>query len=260
MPAVSSALPASTSSARFPTTAGAFDPDQNGSSDAFVARLSAGGDGPIYGTFLGGSAYDTGNALAVDSTGRATVAGLTQSSDFPITPGAFDASHNGFNDAFVTRLNADGSALAYSTFFGGNERDAARAIAIDDSGRATLAAETYSSNMPTTPGALGPSYSGNMDAFVARLRLDDDVAPTPLPTSTPTSTSTPTRTATATATATRTATQTQTPTASASPTQTATWTATPTRTPTTTPTATVTNTPMVTPVVLHRYLPLILRQ
>ena len=101
----------STWSAHFPTTAGAFDPDQNGSSDAFVARLSAGGDGPIYGTFLGGSAYDTGNALAVDSTGRATVAGLTQSSDFPITPGVFDASHNGFNDAFVTRLNADGSAF-----------------------------------------------------------------------------------------------------------------------------------------------------
>ena len=87
------------------------------------------------------------------------------------------------------------------------------------------------------------------------LRLDDVVAPTPLPTSTPTSsptaTSTPTRTATPTATATWTPTRT--------PTATSTWTATPTRTPTATPTPT-TSTPTATPVVLHRYLPLMLRQ
>ena len=172
----------------FPTTPGAFQTSCGfGWGDCgFVVRLNFDGSALVYSTFLDGYGFDTAYAIAVDDANRATVAGLTQSSDFPITPGAFDASHNGYNDAFVTRLNADGSALAYSTFFGGSERDAARAIAIDDSGRATLAGETYSSNMPTTPGALGPSYSGNVDAFVARLRLDDVVAPTPLPTSTPT--------------------------------------------------------------------------
>jgi hypothetical protein len=73
----------------------------------------------VYSTFLGGSDYDVGHAVAVDGAGSAYVTGYTQSSDFPTTAGAFDTSHNGNYDAFVVKLNAGGTGLAYATFLGG---------------------------------------------------------------------------------------------------------------------------------------------
>jgi len=76
-----------------------------------------------YSTFLGGGDFDTGEDIAVDGKGRAYVMGFTQSADFPTTPGAFDTSFNGATDAFVTKLNASGSALVYSTFLGGTGDD-----------------------------------------------------------------------------------------------------------------------------------------
>jgi Beta-propeller repeat len=76
--------------------------------------------GLAYSTFLGGTDDDEGRGIAVDGDGRAYVTGETLSADFPTTPGAFDRTFNGgFLDAFVTKLNASGSALAYSTFLGG---------------------------------------------------------------------------------------------------------------------------------------------
>ena len=72
-----------------------------------------------YSTFLGGTNGDIGQGIAVDGRGRAYVTGDTSSADFPTTPGAFDTTFNGFQDAFVTKLNARGSALVYSTFVGG---------------------------------------------------------------------------------------------------------------------------------------------
>ena len=77
----------------------------------------------LYGTFLGGSDYDTGNAVAVDGAGSAYVTGTTYSPDFPTTPGAFDPSHNGEYDAFVVKLNPTGSGLVYATFLGGSNYD-----------------------------------------------------------------------------------------------------------------------------------------
>jgi hypothetical protein len=71
-----------------------------------------------YSTFLGGTGPDVGNGIAVRD-GNAYVTGATSSADFPTTPGAFDTSFNGAIDAFVTKLNRSGSALAYSTFLGG---------------------------------------------------------------------------------------------------------------------------------------------
>ena len=69
-----------------------------------------------YSTFLGGTSNDRGYSIAVDGRGRAYVTGFTNSADFPTTSGAFDRTFNGGNDAFVTKLNASGSDLAYSTF------------------------------------------------------------------------------------------------------------------------------------------------
>jgi len=131
-----------------------------------------------YSTFLGGAdvecpiCSETGSGgIAVDGSGSAYVAGITNSANYPTTPGAFDTSFNGgFNDdAFVTKLNAAGSALAYSTFLGGTDRDFGWGIAVRE-GRAYVTGTTLSSDYPTTPGAFDTSFSGGyQDAFVTKL-------------------------------------------------------------------------------------------
>jgi len=166
-----------TDSSDFPTTPGAFDLRYNSCpdySDAFVTKLNASGSGLVYSTFLGGSGGDRGFGIMLDAGGAATVTGQTLSSDFPTTPGAFDPSYNGYSDAFVTRLNADGSGLLYSTFLGGSDSDVGWAIALDRGGTATVTGWTDSTDFPTTPGAFDPtcnSCPGYGDAFATRLRM-----------------------------------------------------------------------------------------
>ncbi|MBI3734395.1 MAG: SBBP repeat-containing protein [Chloroflexi bacterium] len=126
-----------TRSSAFPTTPGAFDTSYNGGPyDAFVTKLNASGSALLYSTFLGGSSDDYGYGIAVDVSGAAYVTGYTASSGFPTTPGAFDTSYNGGFDVFVTKLNASGSTLVYSTFLGGSNDDWSLGIAVDVSGAA----------------------------------------------------------------------------------------------------------------------------
>lgn len=124
--------------------------------------------GLLYATFLGGSAYDWGNDIALDATGAAYITGYTASSNFPVTPGAFDTS-NSSSDAFVVKLNATGSALSYATFLGGGGQDYAHGIALDATGAAYISGETASTNFPTTAGAFDITFNGGADAFVAKL-------------------------------------------------------------------------------------------
>jgi hypothetical protein len=164
-----------TQSANFPTTPGAFQTTKAGGNDVFVAKLSADGSGLVYSTFLGGGGFDGASGIAVDGAGNAYVAGLTQSADFPTTPGAFQTTYGGNGDAFVAQLSADGSALVYSTFLGGSGGDIANGIAVDGAGSAYVAGSTTSSDFPTTPGAFQTTYGGglvNGDAFVAKLSAD----------------------------------------------------------------------------------------
>ena len=108
-----------TSSANFPTTAGAFDTTYNGGvGDAFVTKLDVSGAALLYSTYLGGSGGDFGNGIALDGAGSAYVTGETQSADFPTTASAFDRTYNGARDAFITKLDASGAALGYSTYLG----------------------------------------------------------------------------------------------------------------------------------------------
>jgi len=169
-----------TQSVDFPTTPGALDTSYDGDgtylADAFVAKLNATGSGLLYSTFLGGGGGfdDQGLSIAVDASGSAYVTGVTDSTDFPTTPGAFDTTHNGANDAFVATLNATGSGLLYSTFLGGGSRDEGLSIAVDASGSAYVTGVTNgfgSMNFPTTPGAFDTSLDGGVrrDAFVAKL-------------------------------------------------------------------------------------------
>jgi len=160
-----------TSSSDFPTTPGAFDTTYNGDWDAFVVKVNPSGTGLAYASFLGGSEYDWGHSIAVDDTGAAYVAGTTESSDFPTTPGAFDTTYDGGTfDAFVVKVNPSGTGLAYATFLGGSDDDRVDGIAVDGTGAAYVTGHTYSSDFPTTPGAFDTTFNGgNQDAFVAKL-------------------------------------------------------------------------------------------
>jgi hypothetical protein len=152
----------------FPTTPGAYD-ETCDNSVAFVTKLNAAGSGLVYSTCVGGSIDDGAWSVAVDPTGSAYVAGVTLSNDFPTTPGAFDRTYNGGDDVFVTKLNAAGSALVYSTFLGGTSRDSGLGIALDDLGNAQVTGLTRSAGFPTTPGAFDESYNGIQDAFLTKL-------------------------------------------------------------------------------------------
>ena len=118
----------------FLTTAGTFDRSFNGRYDAFVTKLGADGSSLIYSTYLGGSGTrregtgrDSGAEIAVNGTGTAYATGFTNSRDFPTTRGVFDRTYNGRGDAFVAKLNSEGSGLAYSTYLGGSEYERATA-------------------------------------------------------------------------------------------------------------------------------------
>jgi hypothetical protein len=160
-----------TLSSDFPTTPGAFDTTYNGDCEAFVAKLAPAGTGLIYATFLGGSGYDWGWGIAVDRSGAAYVTGETYSSDFSTTPGAFDTSYNGGEDAFLTKLNASGTGLLYATFLAGSGYDWGWGLTVDSSGAAYVTGRTSSPDFPTTPGAFDATHDeeDGYDAFVAKV-------------------------------------------------------------------------------------------
>src|SRR5205823_9134724 len=124
----------------------------------------------LYSTYLGGSGNDDAiNAIAVDQSGNAYVTGQTTSNDFPTQHPEQAASGAGY-DAFVAKIDPSGSALVYSTYFGGNGDDFGGGIAVDASGQAYVAGRTNSNNFPTTTGAYQTSYGGGVgDGFVAKF-------------------------------------------------------------------------------------------
>jgi hypothetical protein len=164
----------------FPTTPGAFDGSFNSPPaqyDQFLAKLNATGGGLLYSTFLGGSAQDgsTSGTLAVAATGEAYATGFTNSFDFPTTPGAYQRLKGRGYDAFLAKLDANGSALAYSTFFGGQGDDLGRAVAVDAAGDAYVVGWTGSMDFPTTVGAFERNLQGGMDTFVLKFALLPDL-------------------------------------------------------------------------------------
>ena len=156
-----------TTSVNFPTTAGAFQTALSGAIDGFVTKLDAAGSAFSYSSYLGGSASDQGAGLAVDGAGNAYVAGSTASANFP-TASPLQPSLAGSSDAFLTKVNAAGSALAYSTYLGGTALDGAIGVAVDGDGRAHVAGSTQSSNYPTAD-PIQPAFGGVQDAFVTEV-------------------------------------------------------------------------------------------
>lgn len=163
----------------FPTTAGALEEDPVASPDVFVSKINPTGTALVYSTYLGGSGADEAFGIALIPgclfLCEAFVTGGTDGGgapDFPTTGGAFDETYNGGTaDVFVSKLNAAGSALLYSTFIGGSELDAGFGIAVDAAGKAYVTGEA-GDGFPTTAGARDTSHNGGLDAFVTVLKAD----------------------------------------------------------------------------------------
>ncbi len=162
-------LTGGTRSTDFPT-ANLLQPANRGDGDGFVARLNAAGSVLVYSTYLGGSSGEIGAGIAVDpASGEALVTGITLSTNFP-TAHPLQAVNRGFNDVFVARLSAAGSALVYSTYLGGSSEDLGLGIAVDPaSGDTLLTGYTWSSNFPTA-NPLQPGFGGGtFDGFATRI-------------------------------------------------------------------------------------------
>jgi hypothetical protein len=158
-----------TKSSNFPTTAGAYQTTYGGGGgDAFVAKFNASGSALIYSTYLGGSGYDVATSIALDPTGNAYVAGYNYLAGFPTTLGAYQTASKGPYDAFISKLNASGSALVYATYLGGTGDDYALGIAVDSLANAYVTGHTNSSDFPMQ-NASQPSFGGYYDVFVAKL-------------------------------------------------------------------------------------------
>lgn len=122
----------------------------------------------VYSTFIGGSTNDYGTAIAVDATGRAHVTGNTTSGDFPVTAGAHQTVFRGSPSAYLAILSPDGSALNYSTFYGGSGSSQAQALALDAGGSVVLAGSA-GPGLTTTAGAYKPTLATGSAAFVAKF-------------------------------------------------------------------------------------------
>lgn len=132
-----------------------------------VTKFDASGN-LIYATYLGGTASDIGAAIAVDAAGNAYFTGNTTSRDYPVTAGAYQSTFKGTPSAFLSVLSPDGSALAYSSYFGGSGGAQATAIALDPSG-APVIAGSAGPGLPTTAGAYKTTLASGSAAFVARF-------------------------------------------------------------------------------------------
>lgn len=180
-------LTGSDTSGSLPTTPGAFETSANGPNAAFIAKLDAAGSKLLYATYLTANSQFGGTAFAVDGQGNAYLAGAIMQnvpdlpSSFPTTPGAFQRSpphfaiQTGAGFGFLTKLNAAGSALVYSTLLYASDSTWITSLAIDPSGAAVMSGVTYALDFPTTPGALrqcNPSATWGAEVFIMKLAAD----------------------------------------------------------------------------------------
>ena len=169
-------------SSNFPTTIGAYDTTFNGGDydvDVFVSKLDGGLTSLLASTYLGGSGYDEGYYLALDTSGNVYATGRTYSSDFPTTSGAYDTSRNVNWDVFVSKLDGGLTSLLASTYLGGSGYDGSEdgihgySLVLDTGGNVYVAGYTESTDFPTTSGAYDTSYnsgsSSGGDVFVSKL-------------------------------------------------------------------------------------------
>jgi uncharacterized protein (TIGR03437 family) len=158
----------STQSADFPTQL-PYQATYHGSSDAFVTKLSPAGNALVYSTYLGGNGQDNGGGIAVDSAGSAYVIGYTASTDFP-TQSPYQATCQGGEDAFMTKLSPAGNSLVYSTYLGGSGDEYGNGIAVDALGSAYVTGFTSSTDFPIQS-PYQATYYASQEGFVTKLGL-----------------------------------------------------------------------------------------
>ncbi len=171
----------------FPTTPGAFDTTFNGgvlipgihsATDGFVLKLATTGDRLVYSTFIGGSDNEVARAIHLFPSGEVVVAGgNSQSTDMPVTPGAYKQSKGGFQDAYVARLSASGSSLVFLTYFGANNDtqsdETVRALGADAAGNIWIGGTTTGTDLIPTANAFQPVRGGGTgEAYIAKLSGD----------------------------------------------------------------------------------------
>ncbi|MGE0637485.1 MAG: gliding motility-associated C-terminal domain-containing protein [Bacteroidia bacterium] len=195
-----------TGSSNFPTTSGAYDQSFNGGtfttvdnviemtngSDIIVSRFSADGTDLLASTYVGGTGNDGLNIVSplsynysdhargevfIDENGNAVIGSCTFSTDFPVTPGAFQQTYGGNQDGCLFRLDPTLSNLQWSTYFGGSTGDAIYSMKINSAGTVYVCGGTASSDFPSTPGVLHTAFQGGItDGFVAAFNpLDADM-------------------------------------------------------------------------------------
>ncbi len=165
-----------TDSTSFPVF-NAYQSVSGGYGDAFVTEFNASGSALLYSTYLGGNGADNagadGGAIALDSVGNIYVTGSTQSTNFPTTLHAFQPSYGGGGDAFVAKMNptlSGPASLVYSSYLGGSRsNEEGFGIAVDSSGNAYVAGQTFSNDFPTTTNASQTRFGGTSDAFVTKI-------------------------------------------------------------------------------------------
>ncbi|MHA2336990.1 MAG: SBBP repeat-containing protein [Candidatus Hodarchaeales archaeon] len=153
-----------TKSDDFPTTTDSYNQSRSGGKDNFLSILSSDGSNLIYSTYFGGSDDENSGGLSVDHQDNIYISGSTLSNDFPVTTGAYDESHNGDFDMFISKFSSSGTTLEYSTYLGGIKLDQtfATELAFDSSNNLIIAGSTRSEDFPITPDAYDDSYGGGL--------------------------------------------------------------------------------------------------
>src|SRR5205807_440627 len=161
----------------FPTTAGALATTYRGGDfDGVLFKLNAQGNALVYSTFIGGEDNDSTEGVAVDTSGNAYITGGTRSSGFPLTASAFQSFRAGDTDAYLTKLNAAGNTVLYSTLLGGSGTDRGSGVVVDSTGNAYVAGYAASPDFPTQ-NAFQVFSGGSFDAFVAKIDTTATGAP-----------------------------------------------------------------------------------
>ena len=159
----------------FPATEGAYQTELKGEADVFVAKFTPEGE-IVFATLIGGTKREHHSGITVDEQGFIYVAGGTESSDFPVTEGAYDTSFNGAagwgGDVFVTKLNPSGSEIIFSTFIGGEVQETVGSggIKVDSKGNIIVVGVTKSNDFPLTKGVI--DNNDNTHGFLSKLSPD----------------------------------------------------------------------------------------
>ncbi len=158
-----------TGSMEYPSTPGVYDDVFNGNHDAIITKINNELTEILASTFIGGTDDDDCYGLVIERAENVFITGISFSTDYPVTSNAFDATHNGERDIFVSRFTFDLSTLVESTYLGGVDNDWALDLAIDDAGSVFIGGGTYSDDFPIQGSPYDDSFNGGEDAIIAKI-------------------------------------------------------------------------------------------